>query len=103
MVGTMASLLMKKPVYRDQMEKFLVGSVFCAFSIIQLLRQVELVFPEFQSPHGHLRARTCWVFHYFAEDQYKDQNVLAEALRLTVASLLRGLVSMPGSAAQHAV
>jgi hypothetical protein len=50
---------------------------------------VELVFPEFQSPHGHLRARTCWVFHYFAEDQYKDQNVLAEALRLTVASLLR--------------
>ena len=45
MIGTMADILLKKPVYKEQMEKFLV----------------EIVFPEFQSPHGHLRARACWV------------------------------------------
>jgi hypothetical protein len=39
MIGTMADILLKKPVYKEQMEKFLV----------------EIVFPEFSSPHGHLR------------------------------------------------
>ena len=39
MIGTMADILLKKPVYKEQMEKFLV----------------EIVFPEFASPHGHLR------------------------------------------------
>jgi hypothetical protein len=39
MIGTMADILLKKPMYKEQMEKFLV----------------EIVFPEFASPHGHLR------------------------------------------------
>ena len=72
MIGTMADILLKKPVYKDQMEKFLV----------------EIVFPEFQSPHGHLRAGACWVIHYFSDVKYKNETVLAEAFRLTVASLL---------------
>jgi len=72
MIGTMADILLKKPVYKEQMEKFLV----------------EIVFPEFQSPHGHLRARACWVLHYFSDVKYKNEAVLAEAFRLTVASLL---------------
>merc|ERR1719431_1176319 len=72
MIGTMADILLKKPVYKEQMEKFLV----------------EIVFPEFQSPHGHLRARACWVLHYFSDVKYKNEQVLAEAFRLTVNSLL---------------
>lgn len=72
MIGTMADILLKKPVYKEQMEKFLV----------------EIVFPEFASPHGHLRARACWVLHYFSDVKYKNEQVLAEAFRLTVNSLL---------------
>merc|ERR1719460_25496 len=72
MIGTMADILLKKPIYKEQMEKFLV----------------EIVFPEFNSPHGHLRARACWVLHYFSDVKYQNEAVLAEAFRLTVASLL---------------
>ena len=72
MIGTMADILLKKPVYKEQMEKFLV----------------EIVFPEFNSPHGHLRARACWVLHYFSDVKYQNEAVLAEAFRLTIASLL---------------
>merc|ERR1719348_2542871 len=72
MIGTMADILLKKPVYKEQMEKFLV----------------EIVFPEFNSPHGHLRARACWVLHYFSDVKYQNEQVLAEAFRLTINSLL---------------
>ena len=41
MIGTMADILLKKPIYKEQMEKFLV----------------EIVFPEFQSPRTILAAR----------------------------------------------
>ena len=50
MIGTMADILLKKKTYKDQLEQFLVN----------------IVFPEFNSPHGHLRARACWMLHYFA-------------------------------------
>lgn len=50
MIGTMADILLKKKTYKDKLEQFLVN----------------IVFPEFQSPHGHLRARACWMLHYFA-------------------------------------
>ena len=72
MIGTMADILLKKPIYKEQMEKFLV----------------EIVFPEFNSPHGHLRARACWVLHYFSDVKYQNEAVLAEAFRLTINSLL---------------
>jgi len=45
MIGTMADILLKKKIYKEQMEQFLVA----------------IVFPEFNSPHGHLRARACWI------------------------------------------
>jgi len=72
MIGTMADILLKKPVYKEQMEKFLV----------------EIVFREFGSPHGHLRARACWVLHYFSDVKYNNEDVLREAFRLTVHCLL---------------
>jgi len=72
MIGTMADILLKKPVYKEQMEKFLV----------------DIVFREFSSPHGHLRARACWVLHYFSDVKYNNEGVLREAFRLTVNCLL---------------
>ena len=62
MIGTMADILLKKKVYKERMEQFLVN----------------IVFPEFNSPHGHLRARACWMLHYFADVKYKDPNVLGK-------------------------
>ena len=58
----MADILLKKKVYKERMEQFLVN----------------IVFPEFNSPHGHLRARACWMLHYFADVKYKDPNVLGK-------------------------
>ncbi len=57
MIGTMADILLKKKNYKDQLEQFLVS----------------IVFPEFVSPHGHLRARACWMLHYFSDVKYKNQ------------------------------
>ena len=69
----MADILLKKKIYKDRMEQFLVN----------------IVFPEFNSPHGHLRARACWMLHYFADVKYKDPNVLGQAFQLTIDSLLK--------------
>ncbi len=41
MIGTLSDILMKKKAYKNQMEDFLA----------------QIVFEEFKSPHGHLRAR----------------------------------------------
>ncbi|XP_067012437.2 importin-7 [Anabrus simplex] len=72
MVGTLADVLLKKKVYKDQMDNMLC----------------QYVFPEFSSPHGHMRARACWVLHYFSEIKFKEEAVLAEAVRLTTNALL---------------
>lgn len=48
----------------------------------------QYVFPEFGSAHGHMRARACWVLHYFSEIKFKQEQILAEATMLTVNALL---------------
>ncbi|CAB0029281.1 unnamed protein product [Trichogramma brassicae] len=72
MVGTLADILLKKKLYKDQMDKMLM----------------QYVFPEFNSPHGHMRTRACWVLHYFAEIKFKQEDILFEAVRLTTNALL---------------
>jgi len=79
MIGTMADILLKKKTYKDQLEQFLVN----------------IVFPEFNSPHGHLRARACWMLHYFADVKYKNPNVLGQSFKLTIESLLRENEEVP--------
>ena len=104
MIGTMADILLKKKTYKDKLEQFLVN----------------IVFPEFQSPHGHLRARACWMLHYFAgmkkirvffyprpwhhgliyififaDVKYKNPNVLSQSFNLTIESLLRKNEEVP--------
>ncbi|XP_049829348.1 importin-7 isoform X1 [Schistocerca gregaria] len=72
MVGTLADILIKKNMYKTEMD-----SMLCQY-----------VFPEFASPRGHMRARACWVLHYFSEIKFKQEAVLAEAIRLTTNALL---------------
>lgn len=72
MVGTLADVLLKKKLYRDQMETMLT----------------TYVLPEFASPHGHMRARACWVLQYFCDIKLKNPQVLAEIMRLASNALL---------------
>ncbi|KAK6629508.1 hypothetical protein RUM43_003325 [Polyplax serrata] len=72
MVGTLADVLNRKKMYEDQLETMLC----------------QHVLPQFSSPHGHMRARACWVLHYFSEIKFKEDNVLGEAACLTVNALL---------------
>lgn len=72
MIGTLADVLLKKKIYRDNMEQMLV----------------TYIFPEMTSPHGHMRARACWVLHCFAEIKFKNPQVLAQIMLLTTNALL---------------
>lgn len=56
MVGSLADVLLKKKPYRDQLDQLFI----------------KYVFPEFNSDRGHMRARACWVLHYFAEYEFKQ-------------------------------
>ncbi|XP_064603784.1 importin-7-like [Liolophura sinensis] len=71
MVGAVADILLKKKMYKDQAEMMLT----------------QHVFPEFQSPYGFLRARACWVLHYFCELRFKNEQNLLQALMCTKTCL----------------
>lgn len=72
MVGSLADILLKKALYKNQMEQLLA----------------QFVFPEFSSAHGHLRARACWVLQHFCNIRFNEETILAEAINLTQRSLL---------------
>lgn len=73
MVGTLHEILMKKKEYREE--------------ISSLLNQY--VYPEFRSPMGHMRARVCWVLQCFAGIRFKTDNLLLQAVQLSINALLR--------------
>jgi importin-7 len=62
-VGAVAPVLLRKNLYKDQVE----------------MMMVNFVFPEFQSQHGFLRARACWVVKSFAQVEYKSKDNLMTA------------------------
>jgi len=66
-VGAVADVLLTKKIYKDQVELMLVSHVF----------------PCFQSEHGYLRARACWVIQHFSEVNFKQDQNLMQALDLT--------------------
>lgn len=72
MVGSLAEVLPKKKVFKNQVEQLLV----------------TYVFPGFQSPHGHLRARSCWVLHNFSDIKIKNPENLAKIMQLSSNALL---------------
>ncbi|KAK3874176.1 hypothetical protein Pcinc_016350 [Petrolisthes cinctipes] len=62
MIGTLGGVLLKKKIYKDQMETMIA----------------QYVFPEFQSRFGFMRARACWILQNFDEIKFKsDQNIVA--------------------------
>ncbi|CAG9771004.1 unnamed protein product [Ceutorhynchus assimilis] len=72
MVGSLADVLLRKKPYKDQLDQFFI----------------KYVFPEFRCDRGHMRARACWNLHYFAEFNFKQENVLMDAVNLTISALL---------------
>jgi hypothetical protein len=72
MIGSLADVLPKKKVFKNQVETLLV----------------TYVFPGFLSPHGHLRARCCWVLHSFSDITIKNPENLAKIMQLSTNALL---------------
>ncbi|XP_043915217.1 importin-7 [Protopterus annectens] len=66
------SFVFQKKIYKDQMEFMLQNHVF----------------PLFSSELGYMRARACWVLHYFCEVKFKSDQNLQTALELTRRCLI---------------
>lgn len=80
-IGALAELLLKKRLYREQMELMLQNYVF----------------PLLNSPLGYLRARSCWavhrlcscwVLHCFSPLRFHDDLVLRNAVELVKQDLI---------------
>ncbi|XP_040009150.1 importin-8 [Xiphias gladius] len=71
-IGALAELLLKKRMYREQMELMLQNYVF----------------PLLNSPMGYLRARSCWVLHCFSPLRFHDELVLRNAVELVKQDLI---------------
>lgn len=73
MIGSVAEILLKRKEYRDQLEEML--NVY--------------IFPEFNSRHGHMRARACWVLQSFGDIKFKNEQTLIRILDFAIEKLLR--------------
>ncbi|KAG8438463.1 hypothetical protein GDO86_004870 [Hymenochirus boettgeri] len=71
-VGSLAEILLKKSVYKDQMEVFVQNHVF----------------PLFMSDLGYLRARSCWVLHSFSTLKFHNEINLKNGVELAKKSLI---------------
>ncbi|XP_030629161.1 importin-8 isoform X2 [Chanos chanos] len=71
-IGSLAELLLKKRVYREQMELMLQNYVF----------------PLLNSNLGYLRARSCWVLHSFSPLKFHNEIVLRNAVELVKQDLI---------------
>uniref|UniRef100_A0A8C5UEY7 Importin 8 n=1 Tax=Malurus cyaneus samueli TaxID=2593467 RepID=A0A8C5UEY7_9PASS len=71
-IGSLADILLKKSVFKDQMELMLQNHVF----------------PLFMSNLGYLRARSCWVLHSFSALKFHNELNLRNAVELTKKSLI---------------
>jgi len=79
MIGTLADILVKRKTYKDQMENFLSNQVY----------------PQFASTVGYLRARACWMLHYFSDIKFKNVEVLKAAFDHTVRCLINPNEEIP--------
>uniref|UniRef100_A0A8D0H6M8 Importin 8 n=1 Tax=Sphenodon punctatus TaxID=8508 RepID=A0A8D0H6M8_SPHPU len=71
-IGSLADILLKKNVFKDQMELMLQNHVF----------------PLFMSNLGYLRARSCWVLHSFSTMKFHNELNLRNAVELAKKSLI---------------
>ena len=52
---------------------------------------VEYVEPAFQSPHGHLRAKACWVAGTYADIQFEGGAGKGRTFQLLMRHVIQGL------------
>ncbi|XP_038617082.1 importin-8 isoform X3 [Tachyglossus aculeatus] len=71
-IGSLADILLKKSIFKDQMELMLQNHVF----------------PLFLSNLGYLRARSCWVLHSFSALKFHNEINLRNAVELAKKSLI---------------
>ncbi|XP_041111080.1 importin-8 isoform X1 [Polyodon spathula] len=71
-IGSLADILLKKRIYKDQMELMLQNYVF----------------PLLNSNLGYLRARSCWVLHSFSPLQFHNELNLRNAVELVKQNLI---------------
>ncbi|MBA0871134.1 hypothetical protein Goshw_021620 [Gossypium schwendimanii] len=70
-VGALCDKLKQTEPYKSELEHMLM----------------QHVFPEFQSPVGHLRAKAAWVAGQYAHINFSDQNNFRQALHSIVSGL----------------
>lgn len=71
-IGSLAEILLKKSLFKDQIELFLQNHVF----------------PLILSNLGYLRARSCWVLHAFSSLKFHNELNLRNAVELAKKSLI---------------
>ncbi|XP_034259500.1 importin-8 isoform X1 [Pantherophis guttatus] len=71
-IGSLADILLKKSVFKDQMELMLQNHVF----------------PLFMSNLGYLRARSCWTLRSFSTLKFHNELNLKNAVELIKKSLI---------------
>ncbi|NP_001405223.1 importin-8 isoform 2 [Mus musculus] len=71
-IGSLAEILLKKSLFKDQIELFLQNHVF----------------PLLMSNLGYLRARSCWVLHAFSSLKFHNELNLRNAVELAKKSLI---------------
>ncbi|XP_004700059.1 importin-8 [Echinops telfairi] len=71
-IGSLADILLKKSLFKDQMELLLQNHVF----------------PLLLSNLGYLRARSCWVLHAFSSLKFHNEFNLRNAVELAKKSLV---------------
>ncbi|KAF8079661.1 hypothetical protein N665_1010s0008 [Sinapis alba] len=70
-VGTLCDKLKQTDPYKSELEHMLV----------------QHIFPEFNSPAGHLRAKAAWVAGQYAHINFSDQNNFRKALHSVVSGM----------------
>ncbi|CAO2607249.1 Ipo8 [Lemmus lemmus] len=71
-IGSLAEILLKKSLFKDQIELFLQNHVF----------------PLLLSNLGYLRARSCWVLHAFSSLKFHNELNLRNAVELAKKNLI---------------
>ncbi|KAK9818968.1 hypothetical protein WJX74_009075 [Apatococcus lobatus] len=74
-VGALVDVLKNKKPYKDQLERMLV----------------EYVEPAFRSPHGHLRAKACWVAGTYADIQFEGGAGKGRTFQLLMRHIIQAL------------
>lgn len=73
MIGSIATILKKKPLYKDQLEQLLIAYVH----------------PLFSCPQGFLRTRACWTLNYFSNIEFKNINNVIMFTQAVLQSILQ--------------